>query len=217
MPQTQHPLSSPLYCMLSGVGYQEASLEAPWSSWWDQHWADLSPESWRKQRLRNAWDWSAPLPHHCMLGWVGHCIPGGPGKTGGSWAAATGSVLSQGSNVCWPPASHFSTQCATQFFWETLNMRIFVVGENLKRSSISGVQWTPGDHFSKHCFLYYNELCFRQTGRQAAVGKKIELINPAAEGTMRLKRESWGGKSWFISLITPLWSLYLIPVDLKRK
>ena len=34
---------------------------------------------------------------------------------------------------------------------------------------------------------------------------------------MSLKCESCGVKSWFISLITPLWSLYLIPLDLKRK
>ena len=72
------------------------------------HWTGLTPGSSRKERLRNARDWSLTIV--CSAEWgiaspgVLLCSGGPPGKTGGSWAAATGCVLSQGSNVCWPPA-----------------------------------------------------------------------------------------------------------------
>ena len=110
------------------------------------------------------------------------------------------------------PSSFFNTTRHT-IWLRNLDSWIFSSRKSTVKNTsttISWRHWTPGDHVSKHCFLYYNELWWRQWG------EKIELINPAGCGTMNLKCESWGVKSWFISLITPLWSLYLIPLDLKR-
>ena len=89
--------------------------------------------------------------------------------------------------------------------------------ESLNNKYFLSVHWPPVDYFSQLCFLYNTAMQFPIAERRQAAREKIELINPAFEGTMSLKCESCGVKSWFISLITPLWSLYLIPLDLKRK
>ena len=62
-------------------------------------------------------------PHHCMLGWVGHCIPGGPAMLRGSTRKNRGFVsgchrlcpISGFQRLLTTCRPHFSTQRATQF------------------------------------------------------------------------------------------------------
>ena len=174
--ETQPPLPSPLYVQLSGAsrGFLHLSSTLRSRKPLDLR-ADLSiglipplGDQGSMWSLRNAWDWSAPLPHHCMLGWVGHCSHGGPRKNRGV-VPGLPQVLSY--------LSLFQLRLTTwsSFFIATLHPMWLRNQESekflLSRKStvkntgtISGVHWTPGDHLSKQCFLYHNKLLCRQVG-----------------------------------------------------
>ena len=140
------------------------------------HWTGLTPGSSRKERLRNAWDWSSPSPSPLYARLSGALHPRGSCYAPGVHPEKQGvrerlpqvvSYLRVPTSADHLPSSFFNT--TRHPIWETLIPRCFSSRKSTMKNTcpiISWTPWTPGDHFSKPCFLYYNELRYRQRWRK---------------------------------------------------